>query len=325
MQQQNTEINSKNTKILISCHKPCELPPNKDGLFLPIHVGAAVSDVDLKMQRDDEVLGQPCDNISAKHKHYSEITAYYWAWKNIKRLYPDLEYIGFCHYRRYFNFAKKGAFWHQESRNIPARRLKDAEPLIDLKEPIRGCDVILPVSVPMPIPKSRNMNFLNNGLDDRIFEAVILRLHPNYKDDLIRICYKTFELPFRNMFVMKWDLFERYAEWLFGIIFEAEKIIKFAPYEGDTRWFGYNSEVLLSLFCLHNKVSVKRRQFLFVDEAKSPSVLKSLYGYVLTRLRFTFNTFSLHGVQLVSESKRWQGMFKSRGVWDQIEQIKPVD
>ena len=49
----NVELNAQNTKILVCCHKSCVLPPDEEGLFLPIHCGAALSDVDLKMQRDD--------------------------------------------------------------------------------------------------------------------------------------------------------------------------------------------------------------------------------------------------------------------------------
>ena len=32
---------------------------------------------------------------------YCELTAQYWAWKNIH----DVEFIGFCHYRRFFNIS----------------------------------------------------------------------------------------------------------------------------------------------------------------------------------------------------------------------------
>ena len=78
---------------------------NSDEIFFPIHVGAAISNVTLGIQRDDQINGSYCDNISSKNKSYCELTALYWAWKNIKKIYPDLEYIGLNHYRRYFSFG----------------------------------------------------------------------------------------------------------------------------------------------------------------------------------------------------------------------------
>lgn len=66
-------LNSSKIKILVCCHKSCELP--KDDIFLPIQVGATISAVDLGMQRNDQINGVPCDNISAKNKSYCELTA----------------------------------------------------------------------------------------------------------------------------------------------------------------------------------------------------------------------------------------------------------
>ena len=88
-------------KILVCCHKPCELP-NGD-IYLPIQVGKKCSNLDLGIQSDCEINGQDCENISEKNNIYCEMTAAYWAWKNIRKLYPNIDYIGLCHYRRYFN------------------------------------------------------------------------------------------------------------------------------------------------------------------------------------------------------------------------------
>ena len=81
-------------KILIACHKPSELP--KNDLFLPIHVGASLSNTSLGLQRDDD--GE--DNISDRNPNYCELTAIYWAWKNL-----DADYYGLFHYRRFYSFA----------------------------------------------------------------------------------------------------------------------------------------------------------------------------------------------------------------------------
>jgi len=37
-------------------------------------------------------------SISIKNRHYSELTGWYWIWKNVR----NLKYVGLTHYRRYF-------------------------------------------------------------------------------------------------------------------------------------------------------------------------------------------------------------------------------
>ena len=54
------------TKILVCCHKPADIPDN--GIFLPVHCGQALSDKDLGMTGDDTG-----DNISAKNPNYCEL------------------------------------------------------------------------------------------------------------------------------------------------------------------------------------------------------------------------------------------------------------
>ena len=76
-------------KILVAAHKKYWMPD--DSVFLPIQVGAALH---LALGYVPDNTG---DNISAKNPNYCELTALYWAWKNL-----DCEYIGLCHYRRYF-------------------------------------------------------------------------------------------------------------------------------------------------------------------------------------------------------------------------------
>ena len=82
-----------NVKILVCCHKQdvCATEPP----YFPIQVGKAISQVDLGIQGDDTG-----DNISHKNASYCELTGMYWAWKNLK----DVDVIGLCHYRRYFDF-----------------------------------------------------------------------------------------------------------------------------------------------------------------------------------------------------------------------------
>ena len=78
-------------KIFVVAHKAAEIQKNK--VLVPIHVGRVLSSPLEGMIGDDT-----WENISEKNSQYCEMTAHYWMWKNIK----DTEYVGVCHYRRYF-------------------------------------------------------------------------------------------------------------------------------------------------------------------------------------------------------------------------------
>lgn len=82
-------------KIIVCCHKEAYVP--KGDIYLPIHVGKQNSHVTLPYIGDNTG-----DNISELNGLYCEMTGMYWAWKNIKA-----DYVGLCHYRRYFSFDKK--------------------------------------------------------------------------------------------------------------------------------------------------------------------------------------------------------------------------
>lgn len=79
-------------RIFIACHKPTYVPENP--LLYPVQVGSALAKSHFEgMQRDDEG-----DNISVKNPEYCELTAQYWAWKNVS-----------CDY---YGFSITGAIWH---------------------------------------------------------------------------------------------------------------------------------------------------------------------------------------------------------------------
>ena len=76
-------------KIIVAAHKEYWMP--EDPVYMPMHVGRAIS-APLPYCGDDNG-----DHISGKNRTFCELTAIYWAWKNL-----DDDFIGLCHYRRYF-------------------------------------------------------------------------------------------------------------------------------------------------------------------------------------------------------------------------------
>ena len=82
------------TVILVATHKEYKMP--SDSLYAPIHVGKALSNLALPYLGDNTG-----DHISEKNPYYCELTALYFAWKNM-----DADYMGLAHYRRHFTLHK---------------------------------------------------------------------------------------------------------------------------------------------------------------------------------------------------------------------------
>ena len=77
-------------RLFVCCHQPSSVPEHP--LLYPIQVGAALADTHFPGFLHDD----SGENISRKNRVYCELTAQYWAWKNV-----EADYYGFFHYRRY--------------------------------------------------------------------------------------------------------------------------------------------------------------------------------------------------------------------------------
>lgn len=219
-------------KILTACHKPYDVVKNE--VYTPIHVGRAISK--FKEEMADMMGDDTGDNISEKNPLYSEMTAQYWAWKNIR----DTEYIGFCHYRRGFEIR----FNEQNVQGL----FND------------GTDVIL--AGPILREKGR-YDFLKNYVcleDLTIMLYVIKKLYPEYYKTVSNYAYGNLDYPL-NMLVCKKVLFDQYAKWIFDILFECEKYIKSSPYSRARRVYGYLSEFLMPVYFIHHGLKIKPMRY----------------------------------------------------------------
>ena len=215
-------------KIFIACHKPAEVITND--VYTPIHVGRAVSKC--KEEMSDMIGDNTGNHISEKNPYYSEMTAQYWAWKN----YQDTEYIGFCHYRRYFG------------EQITSDNIDDL--FSD------GTDVILVGPVFRHYNRWNWLKTFIGSEDLAIMQMVIKKIHPDYYATMTRYANDYVDYPL-NMFLCRRELFSKYAEWIFSILFECEKYVKLSSYSRASRLYGYLSEFLMPVFFLHNGYKIK--------------------------------------------------------------------
>lgn len=260
---------NKNIKILIACHKPSELP--KNDLFLPVRVGAALSNDDFGLQRDDD--GK--DNISKKNPGYCELTAIYWAWKNLKA-----DYYGLFHYRRFYSFADKRFSVSDDghmmirvkalSQDVFAKygllgegRMREIIESNDLivhePRPVRG------IPTPMAIPgksvrehyKYHDGTIIKNS-DIELMMDIVHNKYPKIYPYINKYLDGNTFLGY-NMFIMKREYFMHMCEFEFSVLSEVEKGINNSLSERSlnaNRIYGYLAEILTSAYIYYLRQTV---------------------------------------------------------------------
>lgn len=247
-----------NVKILVCCHKLGVLPTGTS--YLNIHVGASSSTSNLNIQRDDEG-----ENISNKNKNYCELTGMYWAWKNL-----DCDYVGLCHYRRYFNLdswiSNNREAIHVEEDEFPIVRTDVIERIF------KSSDIILPGKLYLSMSVGDAYCVSHSAIDLNITKDVIKELYPDYFESFDFIMNKSNSYSPCNMFIMNKKEFDKYCKWLFDILFEVEKRVCLSNYDSrQQRIFGFLSERLFNVYVHHQRFKIVYRPMVSMVAKKKVS------------------------------------------------------
>ena len=271
-------MSKKKIKILVSCHADSYVPETE--IINAIQVGSAKGHIKSFSCFDDEG-----ENISEKNDTYCELTAQYWAWKNL-----DSEYYGFCHYRRYLSFSDK-RFEADEYKNVMYGSLDDK--LVrdfglddkSIEEFIGDYDIVVPEPVDLrkdeTLRARRNVyahykKSPNHDISDFNFVLDYIKKHlPDFALSAKEYASSHFGY-FLNMFVMKKDVFSAYCEWLFPILSEFEKQKDFSHCNlYAKRVVGLLAERLFGVYITYLKknnpeIKIKYTQQCFVRSAEVP-------------------------------------------------------
>lgn len=265
------------TKILVCCHKPDDF--KNDEVYMPIHVGKANSKYDLGIQGDDTG-----DNISKENPHFCELTGLYWAWKNMQ----PVDYIGLCHYRRYFNFHTHGTMF-SDSTIIHSEKFDDLDlSLPNIDDLFSQYDAV--IAKPRIYPYSLSVDYCVGQVSEDLLTLyeVVEAKYPDYSVDMKNVFLKNNKLSPYNMFILRWEDFNNYCEWLFDVLFEVRKKINienYSVYQG--RIWGFMSERLLQVWLLHNKKRVKHYPiYWIVDYKQQKSIFNRMQKYLRAKLAF---------------------------------------
>lgn len=236
-----------NIKVIVVTHKDCKMP--MDSMYVPVGVGAAKEELRKKFYTDDFR-----DNISDKNGQYSELTALYWAWKNIK-----CEYLGLVHYRRYLSMSKRPKTFDD---------VLSANQVLDL---LQKYDVLVPQHA--WYPETIEKHFINCKKDDilphthyiDVLRNTIQNQFPKYLNSFNDVM-DSHKAHMYNMFIMKKEDADEYCDWLFSVLFSVES--KISGPDLEMRVMGGLGEFLLDTWLMANGKRIKELK-LYQTEMKS--------------------------------------------------------
>ena len=261
--------------ILVCCHKDDYFYNGEN--FLPIHVGKAISNVNINIQGDDTG-----DSISTKNPNYCELTAHYWYWKNCKHS----KYVGLNHYRRYFDFKSRLPYGSSYTIFPEANSNTFSLAIPNLDSMFRDTDIILPKRIVYPFSLTDDYKFCHISDDLEIMKQGVIELYPDYLPAYTDVMDKNNRLAHYNMFITTSSIFNEYSKWLFDILFEVERRVKVSAYPVQARIFGYMSERLLNVFVHYKNLKVKYVPIVKISGEKQNSPLRDFIRLVRNQLIF---------------------------------------
>nr|WP_278531546.1 DUF4422 domain-containing protein [Enterococcus asini] len=228
---------------MVVTHKEAPMPKDRE-LYVPTLVGPNKDSLKFNTYfRDD--LG---DNIAEKNPNFCELTALYWAWKNL-----EADYVGLVHYRRLLMDPT------DSSVEISQEQLD--------KMISNGVEIILPKKRNYYIETTYSHYEHNHNINDLLeVKKILEEKYPNYVSAFDNVMNKRKSHRF-NMLIMKKNRFDAYSKWLFDILFELEKRVDISDYDSyQARIFGFISERLLDVWIEANDVAYEEVPFKFMEK-----------------------------------------------------------
>lgn len=219
-----------NGKIIVVTHKPYKFPT--DELYMPIGVGKGIP-----VLRDKYICDDTGDNISDSNETYCELSAIYWAWKNLDLTTQD--YIGVNHYRRYFSVKKR----RTDIKNV----LKKQELEDIIGDSFKNSVIVTPKRYYLSSIEDHYINSVRgykeiHRKDITRLKQAVCACAPDYiQETEYVLSHKSAHML--NMFIMSSVNFDAYCSWLFPII---NKVVEMSEDRIDRRRYAG----ALSEFCL---------------------------------------------------------------------------
>lgn len=215
------EMEGKSLIVFTATHVKFHPPANP--VYVPLHVG----------REGKEDLGYLGDNvgehISDLNFLYGELTGLYWIWQNIH----ELDYVGLCHYRRYFLNEQSVEMGRKDYLSLLGRY-----------------DVILPKHAICEGSYLEHYGRAHNIHDLEAVGRAIGRICPEYMEYYEKAMKGTVFYS-GNLMVTSKAILDGYAKWLFEVFLEASGDIDVSGYDNyHRRVYGFLSEQMMYIYVM---------------------------------------------------------------------------
>jgi hypothetical protein len=274
----NKNITNSSLRILV-CYYQDLLVKLNNNTYFNLHCGKDDTNFELEMIADNTG-----DNISIRNRYWSEITGLYWAWKNLDKI----DYVGLCSYRRFFNFKINPRNLLQILPLDSSDQINEIE-IPNMEEVFLNYDIIIPKPYvyAYSIREVCKRNYRIEDFD--ILEKIINKISPEFDEAFISTFYNNNKLIGHNMFIMSWEHYNEFCEWVFSILFEAEKQINPLEYPiQQVRVFGYMHELLLQVFINKKKFRSCNSQITWLNNENKSSRFDNIFYKLACEFMFFF-------------------------------------
>lgn len=238
-------------QIVVASHKTYWMP--NDPMYIPVQVGAQG-----KEPIRDFFLDNQGENISSRNPRYCELTALYWAWKNL-----NAEYIGLSHYRRHFaGKEKRGVLSHEEASSL-----------------LLNYPVVMPSKRHYVIETvEAHYSHTFDGKHIQAVRDVLSEYDPAVLPGFERHMKKR-SGHIWNMYIMRNDVLDEWCSWLFPLLFSIEKVIDFSsmsPFE--QRVMGRLSERLIDPWLDYNRIRYIENPVVSLEGENTTKKIRAFLG-----------------------------------------------
>jgi hypothetical protein len=190
-------------------------------------------------KRDIENPYRDCgqgDSIANLNDSFGELTAHYWVWKNLK----NIDHIGFCHYRRYFNFITLEQSAQPKLLASPTPEIlsflaqdaqKDAaEHILKYSDVITTRQYCLSETI-----QEQFCNAHTNEIWVQFIDA-IREFSPSWMTRYLPWFETSREFRFYPVFIMPWSIFDEFCSLLFPVLFSVHQKTGSIPHQQGIRF-----------------------------------------------------------------------------------------